>query len=432
MSRTASSRRTVGRRELGRALVASLGAATLGWTGAGCAPADDGVPLWFSYGGKNREALLALVERFNARDPQHRLKPVYQGDYFELLAKLRTALHAGAAPGVTHVIGEVLPYLAEAGVLLPLTAQPALAGDLGLVPALTQEGAFEAGGARPLYGLPFNRSTPIAYVRGDVLRELDRPPPATWDELRSFAKAATRGEGSERRYGLGCPVDWWFWVALVGQAGGRLTDDEGRFVLGGEAGVEALAFWHELVHEARVMRPPPGRDYNAWQVNNGDFLAGRAAMIWSSTAFVRYLEDNAKFQVVTARLPAKTRRAVPTGGTMFVLPRGVPEAWTQAGAAFLRFMSEPESANAFATRTGYITTSKHGVLELERSGFYAAHPNDRVALDQLEDVVPWPWSPQLFRVQREIVQPLLEASVLERIPPREALARARRAIAEAG
>ena len=35
--------------------------------GLGGAPAcsTGGVPLWFSYGGKNREALLALVERFN-------------------------------------------------------------------------------------------------------------------------------------------------------------------------------------------------------------------------------------------------------------------------------------------------------------------------------------------------------------------------------
>ncbi len=413
------------------ALGTSAAVGTLGQVG--CAGPSTGVSLWYSYGGKNREALLALVARFNAEHPEHALTPVYQGDYFELLAKLRTALHAGAGPAVTHVIAEVLPYLAEAGVLESLDEQPELAGDLDLVEPLSQNGAFSPKPGRLIssrWGLPFNRSTPIAYFNGSVLGELGLAPPTSWDELRAFARAATRGEGSERRWGLGCPIDWWFWVALVGQAGGSLTNEEGRFVLGGEAGVEALSLWSELVHDLGVMRPPPGRDYNAWQVNNGDFLAGRAAMIWTSTAFVRYLEDNARFPVRTAPLPRRVRHAVPTGGTMFVLPRGATEPARRAGSAFLRFMASPGPSNEFATKTGYIPVSRGGVRELERSGFYRAHPNDRVALDQLEHVLPWPWDRDLFRIQREIVQPRLEAAILERKSPREALADAVRAIEE--
>ena len=46
-----------------------------------------------------------------------------------------------------------------------------------------------------------------------------------------------------------------------------------------------------------------------------DFLAGRVAMIWNSTAFLRYLEDNAKFEVGAAALPRDVRASVPTGGT---------------------------------------------------------------------------------------------------------------------
>jgi sn-glycerol 3-phosphate transport system substrate-binding protein len=36
-----------------------------------------------------------------------------------------------------------------------------------------------------------------------------------------------------------------------------------------------------------------------------------------------------------------------------------------------------------------------------------------VALDQLKVALPWPWSTELFRVQREIVTPRLERAVLE-------------------
>lgn len=416
---------SISRRAWLTGLAASLGSAAL----TGCGRAHDGpeAALWYAYGGKNREVLLELVERFHQSQAQHRVVPTYQGDYFELLAKLRTASHAGVVPAVTHVVGEVLPYLAEASALVPL-------GELGLddddvVPALAQRGTFQGGAAHPLYGLPFNRSTPIAYFNGEILAELNLSPPDTWDELVRFARAATRGEGDVRRYGFGCPIDWWFWVALAGQAGGSIVDDAGAITLGGDAGEEALRLWQRLVHEERAMRPPPGRDYNAWQAVNADFLAKRTAMIWTSTAFLRYLEQNAKFPVIAAALPSRVRRAVPTGGTFFVAPRGAPPRQAPAAAAFLRFMSEPAQANHFATKTGYLPTSKAGVASLERDGHFAKLPNDRVAIDQLGAAMPWPWSPRLFRVQREAVQPRLESAVLERRDAHEVLVAAREAAA---
>jgi len=399
---------------------------------SGCRSRRDGrtASLWFSYGGKNRKVLLSLVDEFHRQQDRFRIEAVYQGDYFEGLAKLRTAMHANVAPAVTHVIGEVVPYLAEAGVLDPMDRYDALR-DLDLVPALSQAGCFLGGGDRPLYALPFNRSTPIAYLNGNVLAELGREPPTTWDELRDFARVATRrsGQDSVSRWGFECPVDWWFWVALVGQAGGVVVAEDGTPLLGGPAGIEALKFWQTMVHEDRTMRPPPGRDYNAWQVTNTDFLAGRAAMIWTSTAFLRYLEENASFPVVSAPLPSKVRASVPTGGTMFVLPTAGPEREREAAVAFLAWMMQPAQAIAFATQTGYIPVAQAALTQLEDEGYYREHPNARVAIDQLEHAQPWPWATQLFRIQREAVQPKLEQAVLERMDAGEALARAR-AVAE--
>ena len=404
-----------------RAALSAAGAGALSLAGCG---GDRGVPLWFSYGGKNREVLLSLVAAFNREDPDHAIHAVYQGDYFELLAKLRTALSAGKAPAVTHVVAEVLPYFVHAGVLARLDEMPELAGDLGFVPELSQGGAFEGGAAQPLVGVPFNRSTPIAYCNGDLLNELGLTPPKTWDDLATFAKKAT----TEGRFGFSCPIDWWFWVALVAQAGGELTDGDGRFTLGGEAGVEALAFWQRLVRDDKTMRTPTGRDYNAWGITNRELLAGRAAMIWNSTAFVRYLEENAKFPVVAAPLPRHVRAGVPTGGTLFVMPKGSPPAWREAGARFLAFMCRPEVSNEFATKTGYIPVTRAGIKSLEDTGYYQKFPNDRVAVDQLASARPWPWHTELFRVQREAVQGRLEAAVLSGEDPRAVLAATRKAI----
>ncbi len=264
-----------------------------------CACVVDAVPkgrtrvsLWFSYGGTNREVLESLVRRFNERQTRDYVQAVYQGDYFEGLAKLRTAVAARCAPTLSHVVGEVVPYLAEAGVLEPLSDYAELR-ELDLIPELGQAGSWVTGSVQPLLALPFNRSTPIAYLNRGLFEQAGLSAPRTWQELRA---AATKLTKPGARFGFACPIDWWFWVALVEQAGGSVVAPDGRVSLGDGAGVEALTLWQDLVRRG-VMKPPPGRDYNAWEQCNQDFLAGRAAMIWSSTAFLRMPQEaHAPFQ----------------------------------------------------------------------------------------------------------------------------------------
>lgn len=376
------------------------------------------MPFWFTYGGRNRATLTSLVDRFNRSQQDVWVQAVFQGDYFEGLAKLRTALAAGAAPPLSHVVGEVVPYLFEAGVLEPLDDYPG-ARALPLHPALGQAGSFRGGAERPLVVLPFNRSTPIAYVNRRLF-EAQAGVPDTWEGLTQVARNLT----TPKRFGFGCPIDWWYWAALVGQAGGAIVEPNGRVSLGGDAGVRALAFWQRLV-EGGLMKQPPGRDYNAWEQLSQDFLAGRVAMIWSSTAFVRYLEETADFPVLALPLPRDVRGSVPTGGTHFVLLKSAAAELKQAAWRFVRFLLEPTAAAFWSSETGYLPVTTDAAKQLESSGFYAKHPNYRVALDQLGVAEPWPWSKNLFRIQREVVQPRLEAAVLEQLEPARALREAR-------
>ncbi len=403
------------RRALLRALAASVAAAALGCGRRERPVRRDGrvvVTFWYAYGDLVRKVLLELVARFNASQSRVLVEAVHQGDYFECLAKLRTAIAAGAAPTLSHVVCEVVPYLARARVLEALDGYDG-AGEIPFVPALSQQGAFRGAEREPTFCIPFNRSTPIAFASGRLLDEARVAPPRTWDELLDAARRLTRrGEGGEVRWGFEVPISWWYWVAMVGQAGGALVAPDGALTLGGEAGERALRFWQRLVRDERVMRPPPGRDYQAWQSSNESFLQGRIAMMWSSTAFVRYLEDNARFPVVAAPLPRDVRASVPTGGTMFVLLRGAPDEEKRAAWEFVRWMCDDEQTIAWSTRTGYLPVTRPAVDKLDARGWYAAHPNDRVAYDQLASVDPWPWVPELFRVERDVVEPRLEDAVL--------------------
>lgn len=395
----------------GAGLTASAGLLLSCSRGSDLARGRQSVSLWFTYGGKNRQVLEALVNRYNASQKRDFVRAVFQGDYFEGLAKLRVALAAGHAPALSHVVGEVVPYLAEAGVLEPLDSYGARS--LDVLPELGQAGSWISGDQRPLVALPFNRSTPIAYLNGAIFAAEQLHAPLTWEELRETAgKLTVRSKRGAARFGFGCPIDWWFWVALVAQAGGRVVEPDGRISLGDEAGIRALSFWQTLVTRDRSMKPPPGRDYNAWEQTNQDFLAGRVAMIWTSTAFLKYLEQNARFPVIAAPLPAAKTRAVPTGGTHWVILRDAPLPEKEAAYRFLRFMHELPQVIDWATRTGYMPVTQGAIAELHTNGYYARHPNDRVTVDQLAVAMAWPWSTSLFRVQREIVQPRLEGAVL--------------------
>lgn len=383
------------------------------------------VRLWYSLGGRNREVLLEIVRRFHERNDDVRIEAVYQGDYFEALAKLRTAVAAKSAPALSHVVAEVVPYLARAETLEPLDGYPGMR-EIPFVGALGQAGAFRGGADKPLFGVPLNRSTPLMYLNGDIFAKAGLRAPATWTDLVETARALTdRG----KRWGYEVPISWWFWVAMTGQAGGRVFDAQGKPTLGGEAGIRALRFWQDLVHRERVMRPPPGRDYDAWNVTNQDFLSGNAAFIWTSTAYIRYLEDNARFPVIAAPLPRDVRASVPTGGTFFVVVKQAPDAEKEAAARFLRFFCEPEQAAFMSTRTGYLPITTSAVDKMRKDGFFTKHPNDDVAQAQLSAVDPWPWEPMLFRVERDIVDPRLEEAVLLQRDAAAVLAEAR-ALAE--
>jgi sn-glycerol 3-phosphate transport system substrate-binding protein len=403
-------------------LVFGLG---LGLVLPSCEPAAD-VPrgvvvarFWYSYGGKNREVLEDLVGRFNDEQARAglrvRIEGTFQGGYFEALGKLRAALLGGDPPALTHVVAEAVPLLAEAGVLEdlgPHARGPDPLDLADLVPALAQEGTFGAAPGRPLVAIPFNRSTPILYLNTRLLREAGLAAPRTWVELRDAARALTRRRGARTtRWGVACPLSWWFWLAALGQADGHLLSGSGqRAAFGGEAGVEALSLFLDLAR-AGLLRIPPGRDYAAWERAHADFIAERAAMVITSTAFLAYITDHARFEVGAAPLPAGIRRAVPTGGTFFVIPRAAPRADKRAAWAFVRWMTEPARTAEWARRTGYLPVRTSAIDSPEMRALYAERPAFRVALDQLEAAEPFPWSTALLAISREAVQPALERAV---------------------
>jgi sn-glycerol 3-phosphate transport system substrate-binding protein len=401
-----------------RRVAAAVLMATLWGAGPASAQSPIVAQFWYAFGGKNREVTEAHIKKFNESQSKYRIEGAFQGDYFQAIAKIRAASITKTAPPIFHVVGEFLPNLWQAGLLESMEsyAKGPNGTDLAdFLPAQTQNGYFDYLGkpAPPLFALPFFRSTPILYYNADMLAAKGVKVPTTWDELRAAAGTLTVREGSEvKTYGYEVPVDWWFWFALLHQAGGTLMTPDGKRAAFRDRGGEALQFWVDMVQKDKTMKQPPGKDYNAWEVANTDFLNSRAAMIYTSTAFLNYITENAKFKVGTAFLPAKVKSAVPTGGTFFVMLKDAPAPQKEAAWAFIKWMTDPAQTISLAKATGYMPVRLSAINSPEMQAFYKENPNYRVALDQLKFAQKFPFSPALFEVYREAVQPNLEAPVV--------------------
>jgi sn-glycerol 3-phosphate transport system substrate-binding protein len=373
--------------------------------------------FWYSYGGRNREVTERLITRFNESQSKYRIKGSFQGDYFQAIAKVRAAIVTKSPPTIFHSIPEVLPNLYESGILENL--EPYAKGDNPLnledfVPGLTQDGYFDYLGKQvPLFAIPFNRSTPILYYNKAMFDQKGVHVPTTWDELREVAAKLTVREGDEVKvWGLEQPIAWWFWLGMLYQAGGRLLNETGTEAVFAEEGAEALQFWVDMVNRHKVMKRPPGKDYNAWEVTNTDFINQKVAMIITSTAFLAYLTDNAPFQIGTAFLPKKQRFATPTGGTFFVMVKQAKPEEKEAGWAFIKWMAEPEQTTYWSQNTGYMPVRISAVESPEMQKFYQANPNYTIAYNQLQYAIRVPFSPVLYEIQREHVHPNLEGPIL--------------------
>jgi len=149
------------------------------------------------------------------------------------------------------------------------------------------------------YGVPYHDGPELFHYREDLFesaaeqeafrREHGRPlhVPKTWDEFLQVAEFFTRPDDDLWGTVVAAKPDghndvYDFCIQLWSR-GGRLLDDEGRPAFGGEAGLEALTFYRDLIHEHEVV-PPAAVEMES--VDSGQFYAdGHAAMMWNWAGF---------------------------------------------------------------------------------------------------------------------------------------------------
>jgi multiple sugar transport system substrate-binding protein len=232
-------------------LLAAFGLLASACTGGG----DDGSPsespsgpvtltFWHGYSDAEADSLNALLDEWNAANPDIQVEPLYVNND-KALQKLTVALQGGEPPDITYQYGSSLPQLAAAPGLVDLTdwvQEPDVDWE-DFIPGARTASTFDG----KVLGLPALIDD-LAIVYNKTLFDnagLEYPNDQwTWDDFRAAAKALT--DQADKRFGFAYPMDAsedsvWHYDPLLWQLGGSiLNDDESQAAFNSPEGLQAL------------------------------------------------------------------------------------------------------------------------------------------------------------------------------------------------
>ena len=337
-------------------------------------------------GGKLTEVVDSIVDKFEAANPDISVNAIYSGNCDDTRVRALSALASGE-PAQLAVMFSIDAYdLIEQDLVVPFEDVATSDADkewLGsFYPALMANGQIEG----KTWGIPFQRSTIVAYYNKDLFRAagLDpEAPPKTWDEMISMGKALTKDD----TYGLMIPstgYPYWMFQALAIQNGKEIMSGDGLTTyFDDQAVVDTLEFWKSLSGEHGIM--PTGTV--EWGTLRQAFLEGQTAMMWHSTGNLTAVKNGAKFDFGVAELPANVRLGSPTGGGNFYLFKDTTDEEKAAALKLMKFMTSPEQAAAWSIATGYMGVSPAAYETEALKAYTQEFPPALVARNQLENAV---------------------------------------------
>jgi multiple sugar transport system substrate-binding protein len=224
----------------------------------------------------------AVYARFTAKNPDITVQDNFitgWATWSEFVVKLLTQIKSGNSPDMVYMAIEGAVQLASNDVLIPLDNYIANDPDIQKMLANSSQkliDALKVDGKS--YYFPNVWNGLLMYYNKKLLAEAGLPPPSqnwTWQDLRRYAIAMSKGSGADRVYGLGIPVfSSNMNVFPYSNGTSTLSSDLSKSNLMDPKVIESYQFINDLIWKDRAMAvPEQGQDV----VNL--FAAGRVAMM---------------------------------------------------------------------------------------------------------------------------------------------------------
>jgi sn-glycerol 3-phosphate transport system substrate-binding protein len=387
-----------------------LTAATTAFVASAAAAEPVQLSFWYpvDLGGGLAKVVDGLVGDFNKTHPDIQVTATYTGNYDVTLQKIQASKLAGTLPdvGVTEISS--VPVLGALGAAQPVDELIASSGGKQFLDRFWPSMLLNCTYGGKVYGVPFQRSTPVMYYNKDAFAEagLDpEKPPVTWDELTSVAQKLTKHDGERTtRWGIELPLEafnWFYYAVTYANGGETLTADGTKVLWDQPKNVEALQFWHDLVNKYKVTPA-----YTPWNDGPQEFAAGKTAMVWHSTGSQAFMRQNVKFHWGLGRIPKHTEFGPPSGGGNMLMYATDP-ALRKAAWTFITWMSDAPQAARWSIASGYLATNIASWELPEMQALIKEHPEVLVTKTQLADAKAEPASAK-YAPARDILNALIK------------------------
>jgi sn-glycerol 3-phosphate transport system substrate-binding protein len=395
-----------------------LTAATTAFAASAVAAEPVQLSFWYpvDLGGGLAKVVDGLVGDFNKTHPDIQVTATYTGNYDVTLQKIQASKLAGTLPDVAVTEISSVPVLGALGAAQPVDELIASSGGKQFLDRFWPSMLLNCTYGGKVYGVPFQRSTPVMYYNKDAFAEagLDpEKPPVTWDELTSVAQKLTKHDGERTtRWGIELPLEafnWFYYAVTYANGGETLTADGTKVLWDQPKNVEALQFWHDLVNKYKVTPA-----YTPWNDGPQEFAAGKTAMVWHSTGSQAFMRQNVKFHWGLGRIPKHTQFGPPSGGGNMLMYATAPTrrkaVWT-----FITWMSDAPQAARWSIASGYLATNIASWDRPEMQDLIKEHPEVLVTKAQLADAKAEPASAK-YAPARDILNALIKDVLANKAP----------------
>lgn len=322
-----------------------------------CAPASLGggayIPFWHTLTGVKERALLELVDRWNASNPNGIIIVPERKELSALREAISKNLATNNMPPLLLAPSTQVASLQRKDLLVALDEY--LNGSAGFtaddradfLPFVLSAG--KTGDGRT-WALPFGGAARVALVNTDWLSSLGfQTPPADWENF-----GATCSRASDSRRGTECFTvssngeDFADWVLAHG--GRLISDDLTRVTFTGDVPIAAMNRLLGIVRANQVYR------VNTLAQERDEFYSGRAlfGFDWTDTLgdYDAQIKKGANFEWSIDRLPGEGgKTANQFRAPMLALMRA-NSARQAAAWQFARWLMEPAQTKFWADRTG--------------------------------------------------------------------------------
>lgn len=269
--------------------------------------------------------------------------------------KFQTAAGSKGAPDIIRAEVGWTASWAKSQFLAPLDGTEALKDTADITPSLLKQAQYEG----KTYGAPFVTDSLGLMWNKELLKKAgyDKAP-ATWDEVRTVAKAVKEKAGVD---GFGLRADAYFELPFLFGEGTDMVDASAKKITVNSA--EAV----KAVDETKALLASPGvakLDVTAdsYAHMQDAFTTGKVAMIvqgpWELTNIYQGAAFKDKANLGISGVPAGStgNAGAPTGGHNLSIYAGSDKAHQEAAQKFIGFMTSGETQAKIALKNGTLPT----------------------------------------------------------------------------